>query len=217
LKLDYSFKIEQLKTQALTHKSAGKDNNERLEFLGDSLVNLFIAEAVYTAFPDASEGQLSRLRSSMVKKETLADVARELSLGAALQLGSGELKSGGFRRDSILADALESLIAAIYLDSDFETCRKEVLRWFEAKLKTLSLEAEQKDNKTRLQEYLQSQGKSLPLYELSEAVGKDHDRAFVVQCKIEGVSVQLLGKGSSKKAAEQDAAWQALCNLGLEE
>lgn len=210
MKLTYLINNKALYNRALTHKSFAKENNERLEFLGDSLVNLFIAEAVYQLFPEASEGQLSRLRSSLVKKETLAELARNLNLGDALKLGSGELKSGGFRRDSILADALESLIAAIYIDSDFLTCKQEVLRWFEKKLSGLNLDIEQRDFKTRLQEYLQGKGQPIPEYRLQASTGKDHDKSFVVQCVVKTLNKTITGTAASKKAAEQQAAESAL-------
>ncbi len=209
MKLDYGFNDPALRDQALTHKSAGKINNERLEFIGDSIVNFIVAEALFERFPDATEGQLSKVRSQLVKQETLAEIARERQLGDDLFLGSGELKSGGFRRDSILSDALEALIAAIYLDSDFHTCKTIVLQWYEEKLQTISIDSDHRDYKSRLQETLQARGEPLPEYRLLEAQGLDHLRSFTVSCSI-GAGKSFTGGGKSKKQAEQLAAKAAL-------
>jgi len=164
--LGYRFQDPGLLQAAVTHRSAGSSNNERLEFLGDAVLGYVIAEWLYTQFPEASEGQLSRLRASLVKKETLAGIARELKIGDYLSLGSGELKSGGFRRDSILADALEAILGGIVMDSGFEACRTSIQRLFADRVSRLSASDELKDPKTRLQEYLQSRKLDLPDYEV---------------------------------------------------
>lgn len=214
--LGYEFKDTQLLELALTHRSLGKRNNERLEFLGDSILNFIIAEALYAQFPDAKEGQLSRLRAVMVKGVTLAEIAREMKLGDYLKLGSGELKSGGFNRSSILADAVEALIGAIYLDSGLEVCRERVLCWYESRLQQLSLTKTQKDAKTRLQEFLQSRREELPQYELVKSEGDDHDQTFYVECSIPSLVEVVKGQGSNRRAAEQKAAAAALKALGVE-
>lgn len=201
---------------ALTHRSYGNDNNERLEFLGDSIVNMVIAESLFLTFENAREGQLSRLRARMVKGVTLAEIGREFELGQYLRLGSGELKSGGYRRESILADAVESIIGAIYLDSDFETCRTQVLRWFEQRLQKLSIQDTQKDPKTRLQEYLQSRQFPLPQYDVISVDGEAHAQTFHVSCALPSLDRKTAGVGSSRRIAEQQAARNALKALGVE-
>lgn len=207
MKLDYIFSNPALFRQALAHKSAGAENNERLEFLGDAILNWMIAEAVYHKFPRASEGEMSRLRAQLVRQESLADIARQLQLGEQLILGSGELKSGGHRRDSILADALEALIAAIYQDSQsMESCRRVVLGWFADKLDKLSLVEESRDHKTQLQELLQARGLALPSYDVVDETGPDNERLFKVKCQVSALQQQAVAAGSSKKQAEQKAA-----------
>ncbi len=201
---------------AMTHRSFGNQNNERLEFLGDSLVNMIIAEHLYHHFERAREGQLSRLRARMVKGVTLAEIGREFELGQYLRLGSGEKKSGGFRRDSILADAVESIIGAIYLDSDFDTCRQRVLHWFEKRLQRLDIQDTQKDPKTRLQEYLQSRQFPLPRYEVISVDGEAHAQTFHVSCALPSLDRKTTGVGSSRRIAEQQAARAALQQLGVE-
>jgi ribonuclease-3 len=217
--------------QALTHRSAGAPHNERLEFLGDALLNLFIADAVYARFPRATEGELSRLRATLVRRETLAQVARSLSLGEHLRLGSGELKSGGSRRDSILADALEAILGAVYLDGGLDACRSVVLRLFGGLLDQLAPGSDLKDPKTRLQEHLQSRRLDLPSYTLRSIRGEEHERTFEVVCRLEGLAPQgaggsaqraggapgweTVGVGSSRRRAEQAAARRALERLGL--
>jgi ribonuclease-3 len=198
---------------ALTHRSCGKKNNERLEFLGDSIVNFVIADDLFQRFPNAREGQLSRLRASMVKGETLAEIARELKLGDYLRLGPGELKSGGFRRDSILADGVEALIGAIYLDSDLEIVRGFILGWFEERLNKLDIDEALKDSKTRLQEYLQSRRLPLPDYQLTSVEGEAHAQTFYILCNIEPLSKPTEGVGNSRRQAEQEAAKSALLQL----
>lgn len=201
---------------ALTHRSYGNQNNERLEFLGDSIVNMVIAEYLFLNFDKAREGHLSRLRARMVKGVTLAEIGREFELGSYLRLGSGELKSGGFRRESILADAVESIIGAIYLDSDFHTCRDQVLRWFEHRLKQLDIQDTQKDPKTRLQEFLQSRHFPLPRYEVLSVDGEAHNQTFHVCCVLPSLDRKTNGVGSSRRVAEQEAARSALKQLGVE-
>ncbi|VUD56512.1 Ribonuclease 3 [Thalassocella blandensis] len=211
--LGYTFKDESLLVTALSHRSVGKNNNERLEFLGDSLLNCIIAEALFQKFLHAKEGDLSRLRASLVKGDTLADMARQFDLGEYLLLGEGELKSGGFRRASILADAVEAIIGAIYLDSDMETCRTVVLDWFDARLKKISLSNTEKDPKTRLQEYLQEKKLPLPTYTVIETSGQAHAMEFVVECKIDPLNETTQGKSSSKRNAEKLAAGMMLDKL----
>lgn len=212
-RLGYQFQHQELGELALTHRSCGKKNNERLEFLGDSIVNFVIADALYERFGEAREGQLSRLRARLVKGETLAAVARELALGDYLRLGPGELKSGGYRRDSILADAVEALIGAIYLDSDLATVRRFILDWFAERLANLDLDEVLKDAKTRLQEYLQSQRLPLPNYDLVNVEGEAHAQVFYIHCHIEPLQTPSEGVGSSRRQAEQQAAKAALVRL----
>ncbi len=215
-RLGYQFNAPERLLLALTHRSYGNQNNERLEFLGDSIVNMVIAEHLYLHFEQAREGQLSRLRARMVKGVTLAEIGREFELGKYLRLGSGELKSGGFRRESILADAVESIIGAIYLDSDFLTCRAQILGWFEHRLKKLDLQDTQKDAKTRLQEYLQSRQFPLPRYEVISVDGEAHAQTFHVSCALPSLDRKTSGVGSSRRIAEQQAARVALKELGVE-
>lgn len=213
---DYQFRDTQLLEQALTHRSyARNQNNERLEFLGDSVLSLAISRHIYQRFPGASEGELSRLRASLVKEATLASVAREIGLGDHLRLGSGELKSGGYRRASILADALEAIIGAVYLDADFVQAEAVVLRVYRSRLQDLDIERELKDAKTRLQEYLQARGSDLPTYVVEKTTGKSHNQTFSVSCSIPHLELQSQGSGSSRKKAEQRAAQAILDQLGL--
>ncbi|WP_266167939.1 ribonuclease III [Dyella subtropica] len=211
-KLTYRFRDPALAQLALTHRSAGKPNNERLEFLGDALLGVVVAELLYEAHPNASEGELSRLRAQLVNGQALAVIARELELGDGLKLGSGELKSGGFRRESILADAFEALVAAIYLDSDFATCKAAVRELFAERVAAIPRSS--KDAKTRLQEWLQAHGWPLPLYELKDSHGEDHAKTFDVSCAIvEPAPISAEGRGGSRRAAEQDAAEAVLRQL----
>jgi len=205
VRLGYRFTDESLLQLALTHRSAGRPNNERLEFLGDALVNLVVAEMLFDARPRASEGELSRLRAQLVSEPALAERARELQLGDALTLGSGELKSGGFRRDSILADAFEALVAAIYRDGGYAACRDWLGTIFATPLAAAG--PPQKDPKTMLQEWLQGRGLPLPHYELLAEYGEEHARRFDVACAIEQpVPARCEGSGGSRRAAEQVAA-----------
>jgi ribonuclease-3 len=198
---------------ALTHRSAAGANNERLEFLGDAVVNLLIAHALYAAFPDADEGDLSRLRARLVSREPLAEIALALGVGEALQLGAGELKSGGFRRQSILADALEALCGAIYLDGGLEALEPIVRRLFAARISALPEPAALKDAKTRLQEYLQSRSLSLPRYAVLSVEGEDHAQRFTVSCEVADLKRSARGSGSSRRRAEQEAAERLLAGL----
>lgn len=213
--LGYEFADPALLELALTHRSAGNRNNERLEFLGDSIVNHIIAEALFQKFPAAHEGDMSRMRASLVKGDTLAELARELELGEHLILGSGERKSGGRRRGSILADAFEAVVGAILLDSGVDTCRQRVLTWFDERLAGLDLKegGADKDPKTRLQEYLQGRRKPLPQYELLGVLGDDHNQQFQVACRVSKPVLVVEGTGSSRRKAEQAAAKTALERL----
>ena len=209
--IHYQFKKDELLRTAMTHRSFSKNNNnETLEFLGDSVLGLVISEHLYRRLENATEGELSRIRASLVKEDALATVARDINLGDFLQLGSGELKSGGFRRASILSDAMEALFGAIYLDGGFEQCRKTILFLYEDYLVTLPSPGDLKDPKTTLQEYLQSHKHDLPEYEVVKTEGKSHDQTFTVECRIDAMSISTKGKGSSRKKAEQMAASRAL-------
>ena len=200
--------------QALTHRSAGSPHNERLEFLGDSLVNQYVAEALYLHWPKADEGALTRARAELVRESALAGIARSLDLGRYLVLGPGEMKTGGHRRDSILADAVEALVAAIYLDAGFDACRAAMAPWFSALIAALPpANKVGKDAKTRLQEWLQGRQYPLPTYTLLAESGQDHARVFHVSCTLSQPSVATEGQGSSRRAAEQQAAEAALKRL----
>lgn len=211
--LAYQFKDINLLSQALTHRSKGSTNNERLEFLGDAILGFIAADLLYSQFQQSPEGHLSRFRASLVKKETLAALAREFSLGDYLRLGSGELKSGGFRRDSILADGMEAIFGAMYLDGGLDNVRKLIERCLSSRLDNLSAESDMKDPKTRLQEYLQARRLDLPDYTVTETLGDDHEQEFEVQCKVAGLPQPIKGVGSSRRKAEQAAAKQALESL----
>lgn len=212
MKLRHRFRDPAWAELALTHRSAGKPNNERLEFLGDALLGAIIAELLYEVHPKASEGELSRLRAQLVNGQTLAVVARELDLGDGLKLGPGELKSGGFRRDSILADAFEALVAAVYLDGGFDACRDTVRGLFNERI--VALRRSSKDAKTRLQEWLQAKGLPLPQYELVASHGEDHAKTFDVSCTIvEPLSLTAAARAGNRRAAEQDAAESVLSQL----
>lgn len=210
-RIGYGFQQPALLELALTHRSfSGRDNNERLEFLGDSILNFIIGEALFHQFPHAKEGQLSRLRASLVKGETLTKIAQQLELGPFLRLGPGELKSGGSHRDSILADAVEAVIGAVLLDGGMEQCRALVLRWFAQRLQGLTLDDTVKDNKTRLQELLQSHKLPLPVYNILSVEGASHSQHFVVECVVEDAGIACRGEGHSRRLAEQVAAGQVL-------
>lgn len=204
--LGYRFDDETLLQTALTHRSVGSLNNERLEFLGDALLNCVVAIELFARRPDAAEGDLSRLRASLVRRETLAALARELGLGEAVRLGEGERKAGMYRRDSVLADTLEALVGAVYLDSDFDTTAGLVRRLFAERLQSLPSAEQLKDPKTRLQEYLQHDGRALPEYELVEASGADHERRFTVCCRVAALDIECVATAGSRRKAEQQAA-----------
>lgn len=211
--LGYTFSRSGLLQQALTHRSYGALNNERLEFLGDSVLNCTVARALYDAFPDLPEGSLSRLRANLVRQETLADIAVALRLGDSLRLGEGELKSGGFRRPSILADALESLFGAVFLDAGFDEAQRVVRRLFDPLVAQIDPKASGKDPKTRLQEILQSRRLPLPEYRLVGTEGEAHDQNFIVECLLAKPVLSTRGTGKSRRAAEQEAARQACAEL----
>jgi ribonuclease III len=215
-KLGLKFNNPQLFAMALTHRSAGTKNNERLEFLGDSVLGFVIAQRLYDKFPTASEGVLSRLRASLVNQESLAGLARNLNLGKYLILGSGELKSGGYRRDSILSDALEAIMGAIVKDQGENVCKQWILRLFADKIDNLSLHNWQKDPKTQLQEMMQSQQQNLPEYTLISTSGLTHEQTFKVECKVELTTEPSIGYGASRKKAEQAAAEEMLSKLTKE-
>lgn len=205
-KLNYQFKDVSLLKQALTHRSVGKSNNERLEFLGDSILGVIISRDLYQRFPKVDEGKLSRLRSHLVRGQTLAQIANTLELSDVLIVGSGELKSGGYRRESIQADAVEAIFGAIFLDSDFDVVNQVILDLYHDRLNNIKPSDSLKDPKTRLQEYLQKRGKSLPKYELIDTIGKDHNAVFVVNCALEEPSIQCQQIAKSIKRAEQMCA-----------
>nr|WP_153751354.1 MULTISPECIES: ribonuclease III [Xanthomonas] len=212
-RIGHRFAEPQLLAQALTHRSAGAPHNERLEFLGDGIVNLLIAEALYQRWPKADEGALTRARAELVREASLAAIGRQLELGERLTLGPGEMKSGGHRRDSILADAVEAVVAAIYLDAGFETCRATILPWFEAALAALPVGKVEKDAKTRLQEWLQARQRTLPAYELISETGDDHAKLFRVRCVLAEPALVTEGEGTSRRLAEQQAAAAAIEQL----
>ncbi|MCR3755954.1 MAG: RNase III [Sodalis sp. Psp] len=215
-KLGYTFQQNELLLQALTHRSASSKHNERLEFLGDSILSYVIANALYQLFPCVDEGDMSRMRATLVRGNTLAEMAREFKLGECLRLGQGELKNGGYRRESILADTVEALIGGVFLDSDIQTVEKLILDWYSMRLKEISPGDKQKDPKTRLQEYLQGRHLPLPTYAMVQMNGETHDQEFTIYCQVSGLAQLVIGKGSSRRKAEQAAAEQALKLLELE-
>ncbi|WP_318490226.1 ribonuclease III [Photobacterium leiognathi] len=212
-KLGYQFNNSELMTLALTHRSANGNHNERLEFLGDSILSFVVADDLYHRFPSVDEGDMSRMRATLVRGKTLAELGREFELGDHLLLGPGELKSGGFRRDSILADCVEAIIGAIYLDSDIEKVREIVLTWYKTRLQTIEPGINQKDPKTRLQECLQGRRLPLPAYTVIKVQGEAHNQEFTVQCDVTGLDKPVIGKGGSRRKAEQAAAELALNQL----
>jgi ribonuclease-3 len=215
-RLGYRFNDATLLEQALTHRSAGSRNNERLEFLGDAILGGVIAGELYQRFPSAKEGRLSRLRASLVRRESLADIAQILQLGDYLQLGAGERKSGGHRRDSIMSDALEALLGALYLDGGYAPCCDCILDLFSDKLGALADATVLKDPKTRLQEFLQAQHKALPTYSVVEVSGQSHAQSFRIECSVAGAEPST-GEGSSRRQAEQVAAESMLAQLVAEQ
>ena len=211
-KLGYVFRDAALLARALTHRSRSSRNYERLEFLGDSILSFVVADVLYDRFPQLSEGELTRLRATLVRRETLAKLARELDLGDCLDLGSGELKSGGFDRDSILADGLEAVFGAVYKDGGIDAVRDVVLRRYQSVLDRIDPGSILKDPKTRLQEFLQRQSMATPVYSVLEVSGEPHLQHFVVECRVSGLTEAVRGEGSSRRYAEQAAATRA-CEL----
>ncbi|WP_425439712.1 ribonuclease III [Pseudocolwellia agarivorans] len=209
-RIGYTFNDQSLLLQALTHRSAKGLHNERLEFLGDSILGFVIAEALFHQFPKHDEGDLTRMRSSLVKGVTLAELGRNFKLGEHLILGAGELKSGGHKRDSILEDAVEAIIGAVYLDSDQQRCKTLILEWFSERLTNIKPGNGQKDPKTRLQEYLQGRKIDLPEYEVLEITGQSHNQQFTVKCITSVINTEVVAKGTSRRKAEQSAAQQVL-------
>ncbi len=209
-KLGHTFNDEAMLVRALTHRSAGSRHNERLEFLGDSILSMVIADALFHRFPKVNEGDMSRMRATLVREKTLAELAREFELGEYLILGPGELKSGGYRRESILADAVEALIGAIYLDTDIGRIQQLLLAWYDERLNDIQPGIDQKDPKTRLQELLQGKRKPLPTYTVVDVIGEAHNQKFTVHCQIDGVPEPVVGIGTSRRKAEQSAAEHAL-------
>lgn len=208
--LQVSFQDEALLQQALTHRSAHSKNNERLEYLGDAILSFVIAEALYCRFAEVKEGKLSRLRASLVKGETLAEIGRELKLGDVLILGPGELKSGGYRRESILADAVEAILGAYYLDSGLEAAKDLILRLYQERIEAIDVNENVKDPKTRLQELLQSRKQPLPIYSVKELKTDSKQPTFEASCQVTLLDKVVVAQGSSHRKAEKKAAERAL-------
>ena len=211
--LDETFQDSEYYRQALTHRSAGADNNERLEYLGDSLLGLFITEWLYHRYPEYSEGDLTQLRAYLVRGETLAEIARELDLGRHLLLGAGELKTGGAQRVSILADAVEALIGAVYLSEGLEQSRKLVMDLYRTRLESIPALDQLRDAKTKLQELLQSRGMSLPRYVLQKQSRQSGYDLFTIECVVEGCKERFVVTGKSRRSAEQNAAELAYAHM----
>jgi ribonuclease-3 len=211
--IDYQFEDSDLLEEALTHRSIGSFNNERLEFLGDSVLNMVVTARLFECYPDSSEGDMSRMRSRLVRGVTLAEVASGIGLGRQVAMGSGELKSGGFRRSSILADSFEAVLGAIYLDGGFEACRDVILGFFDPLIEQLPHVDQLKDAKTRLQEWLQGRGRPLPVYTLSHEDGADHRKTFYVSCRLPDDGRESQQSGDSRRKAEQAAAAAMLALL----
>jgi len=215
-RLGYHFEDQRQLQLALTHRIHGSTNNERLEFLGDSILNFIVGEELFKRFPEAREGQLSRLRSQMVKGDTLAELAREFALGECLVLGEGEMKSGGHTRDSILADSVEAIIGAIYLASGLDICRGRVLTWFAPRLDSLNIDTSAKDSKSRLQEYMQAQRQPLPEYVVVEVGGEGHAQMFTIECRVAVTKQPTSATASSRREAEKQAAVLMLAQLKVD-
>lgn len=212
LMIDYGFQNIAYLDKALTHRSYSAEHNERLEYLGDAILGMIIAKKLFDMFPNSPEGELTRMRSSLVRETTLAEIAREMHLGDKLRLGPGELKSGGSRRDSLLADAVESIIGAMFLDTneDFALVNSVVLKWFDSRLKTISPSINQKDAKSQLQELMQAEHKMLPIYTVDKISGADNDQTFFVSARLPDSDMIFKGSGTSRRRAEQAAAEAAL-------
>lgn len=206
MRLDYQFRQPELLRQAMTHRSHGNKNNERLEFLGDSILGFVVSGLLYQHYPEVSEGDLSRLRARLVRGESLAEIARAFEFGEALLLGPGEMKSGGHRRDSILADSVEAVIGAIYLDGGFEQCEAWLQQVIQPRMEALPPVAQLKDPKTRLQEWLQARKQPVPQYEVIKVEGEGHQQRFTIRCQIREPAMTLEGHGRSRRKAEQEAA-----------
>ncbi len=215
-RLGYHFEDPRQLQLALTHRSHGATNNERLEFLGDSILNFIVGEALFKRLPEAREGQLSRLRSQMVKGDTLAELAREFELGECLVLGEGEMRSGGNTRDSILADSVEAIIGAIYLASGLDVCRERVLTWFAPRLDKLHLDTSAKDSKSRLQEYMQAQRQPLPEYVVVAVGGEGHAQMFTIECRVALAAQPTNATASSRREAEKQSALLMLSQLKID-
>lgn len=215
-RLGYQFENQRQLQLALTHRSHGATNNERLEFLGDSILNFIVGEALFNRFPDVREGQLSRLRSQLVKGETLAELAREFEMGDYLILGEGELKSGGRNRDSILADSVEAIIGAIYNERGLDVCREHVLNWFASRLDAIGIDTSAKDAKSRLQEYLQAQRQPLPEYAVINIGGEGHAQVFTIECRVALAKKPTQASASSRREAEKQSALLMLKQLKLD-
>lgn len=210
-KLGYVFKNQQLLTAAVSHRSYHGPNNERLEFLGDSILNFIITDVLFDTYPQATEGELSRIRSTLVREETLESLALGFNLGNFLRLGAGEKKSGGAQRASILADAMEAIIGAIYLDQGIAACEERVLEWYAQYLQNpQQAPSETKDPKSSLQEYLQSQHYSLPVYTILKIEGAQHQQVFYIECSVEEIAYKTQGMGNNRRRAEQEAAQKML-------
>ena len=212
-RLQYTFSDQQLLVLALSHRSRGSQNNERLEFLGDAVLGLTISNFLYRRFSHASEGDLSRIRSQIVRAESLAEIARSLELGPELLLGQGEMKSGGQRRDSILGDTVEALVGAIYLDGGILSAERCILSWFSEQLNAVALDVPVKDPKTALQEWLQGRGRALPEYQLVKTEGEDHSRLYTMSCIIDELKSAATATASSRRRAEQLVAEKILKEL----
>ncbi|VFP78451.1 Ribonuclease 3 [Candidatus Erwinia haradaeae] len=214
-KIGYTFTSLQLLEEALTHRSSSSRNNERLEFLGDSILSYVITFTLYHRFESVNEGNLSRMRSTLVCGDTLFSIAMDLDLGSYLRLGRGELKSGGSRRQSILSNAVEALIGGVFLDSDINRVEQMILKWYDFRLNRISSEYKQKDPKTRLQEFLQAHHLPLPNYVVVEVNGEDHNQQFIIHCQVNGILNMVIGTGSNRRKAEQATAEKALRYLGI--
>lgn len=212
-RLSYKFVDKNLLAQALTHRSYASQNNERLEYLGDGALNFIIANQLYQRFPSLAEGDLSRLRAQLVKEATISEIAFSLDIGDALKLGEGELKSAGWRRPSILADALEAIIGAVYLDGGFFAAEALVLELYNEKLSTIDPKIIDKDPKSLLQEVLQGKKIAVPEYEVVHTSGEAHAQVFIVECFIQKLDIRTVGEGTSRRIAEQQAAQLALLAL----
>jgi ribonuclease-3 len=214
--LGYTFQDISLLETALTHRSYGNVNNERLEFLGDALLNFYTAEKLFREYPGLTEGGLSRMRANLVNGDALAELARELRINDYLRLGAGEQKSGGVQRNSILSNAMEAIIGAIYLDGGAEACQQRILSWLSSQIAAIITSGVQKDPKTQLQEFLQAKHLALPQYQVLSVDGREHNQVFKIECRVKGIPKNAIGKGTSRRRAEQDAAQKFLALFGTQ-